>query len=258
MTSRRLSCIKKKRENCCLTYRMLLSVKNLSIRFSDLEVLQDLSFDVEKGDVVAVIGPNGAGKTVLFRALLGLIPYEGEIIWPKHIKIGYVPQKLSVDRDLPLTVMEFLEFKGSSRHEIFEALEKVGFLKGEDKHHWDHHLLRARLGQLSGGEFQRILIAYALIDHPDVLLFDEPTAGVDIGAEETIYSFLEKLHKDLGLTIMLITHDLNIIYRYAKKVLCLNREKVCFGTPKEALDTKVLEDLYGAKVNVYEHKHESR
>jgi zinc transport system ATP-binding protein len=87
------------------------------------------------------------------------------------------------------------------------------------------------------------------------LLFDEPTAGVDIGGEETIYSLLEKLHEKLGLTVLLITHDLNVIYRYAKKVLCLNKEKVCYGSPKEALNPKVLEELYGSPVNLYHHPH---
>ena len=234
---------------------MLLSVKNLSVRFNNFEVLKNLSFDVEKGDIMAVVGPNGAGRTVLFRALLGLISYEGEVVCPKHTKIGYVPQKLPVEKDLLLTVLEFLKFKGANEHEIYEALEDVGFLKGHDEHHWKHHLLNAKLGQISGGEFQRVLIAYALINHPDVLLFDEPTAGVDIGGEETIYSLLEKLHKKTGITILLITHDLNVIYRYAAKVLCLNKEKVCYGSPKEVLNQQTLEELYGSRVGVYEHKH---
>ncbi len=232
----------------------LLSIKNLSVRFDSQAVLEGLSFDVEKGDLVAVIGPNGAGKTVLFRALLGLLPFDGEVVWPKNIKIGYVPQKLFIARDLPLTVMEFLQLKGAVDEEIYESLQAVGFLK-DHRHHTDQHLLRAKIGQISGGELQRVLIAYALINHPDILLFDEPTAGVDIGGEETIYSLLEKLHQKHGLTIVLITHDLNVIYRYAKKVLCLNKEKVCYGTPQEALNPKTLEELYGTKIGLYPHEH---
>ena len=231
----------------------ILSIKNLNVRFDMLSVLEDITLDVERGDVLAIIGPNGAGKTVFFRALLGLIPYEGEVSWMKNVKIGYVPQRLSVAKDLPLSVIEFLKLKGAPNEEIYEALQEVGFLKGHDQRHWEHHLLKARLGNLSGGEFQRILIAYALINHPDALLFDEPTAGIDIGGEETIYSLLEKLHKKLNLTIMLITHDLNIIYRYAPKVLCLNKEKICYGSPQEALNPKVLEELYGSKVVLYQH-----
>lgn len=226
---------------------MLLSVKNLSVRLGDQQILDSLSFDVEKGEVVAIIGPNGAGKTVLFRALLGLLPYKGEVTWPKHTKIGYVPQKLSVDKDLPLTVAEFLNLRGASREEVEEALQSVGL---------QHRVLSARLGQLSGGELQRVLIAYALINHPDVLLFDEPTAGVDIGGEETIYTMIDKLHQQHGLTALLITHDLNVIYRYAEKVLCLNKEKICYGTPKEALTPNNLQELYGSEIHVYPHKHE--
>lgn len=226
----------------------LLQVKNLSVRFGNLAVLENLSFDVEKGDVLAIVGPNGAGKTVLFRALLGLIPYQGEIVWPKHVKIGYVPQKLAVEKDLPLTVMEFFRFSGASKNEIYESMDSVGL---------HHHLLNSRLGQLSGGEFQRVLIAYALINHPDILLFDEPTAGVDLGGEETIYSLLAKLHRQIGISILLITHDLNVIYRYAEKVLCLNKERVCYGSPKETLTPKTLEELYGSQIGLYKHHHES-
>ncbi len=232
----------------------LLSLKNVSVRFNTQVVLDAVSFEVEQGDFVAVIGPNGAGKTALFRAILGLVPREGEVVWPKNVKIGYVPQKLYVERDLPLTVMEFLKLKGAADEESYEALQSVGFLKDHD-HHQEHHLLRAKLGQLSGGELQRVLIAYALINHPDILLFDEPTAGVDIGGEETIYSLLEKLHKEHGLTVMIITHDLSVISRYAKKVLCLNKEKICYGSPKEVLNQKILEELYGTNIGVYSHDH---
>ena len=233
----------------------LLSVKNLSVRFNTQAGLSNVSFEVAKGDFLAVMGPNGAGKTVLFRAILGLISYDGEVRWPKNVKIGYVPQKLSVDRDLPLTVMEFLQLKNADSRETYEALEAVGFLKGHDEHHLEHHLLRAKLGQLSGGELQRVLIAYALINHPDILLFDEPTAGVDVGGEETIYSLLEKLHAEHKLTVVIITHDLSVISKYAEKVLCLNKSEICFGTPKEALTPKVLEELYGTNIGFYPHEH---
>lgn len=234
----------------------ILKVQNLRIAFGRYPVLKNLSFELQKGEVLAILGPNGAGKTVLFKSLLGLVPYEGEIDWMKHIKIGYVPQKLSVAKDLPVSVLDFLRFKNSSEAEIFEALKSVGLLNGEhNEHHLQHHLLNTRLGELSGGQLQKVLIAYALIDHPDVLLFDEPTAGVDIGGEETIYSLLGKLHREHGLTILLITHDLNVVYQYAEKVLCLNRETICFGAPKEVMSQKVLEELYGSKVNIYPHDH---
>ncbi|MDP1719170.1 MAG: metal ABC transporter ATP-binding protein [bacterium] len=237
----------------------VLKVQDLRVAFGSDVVLNNVSFEVEKGEVLAIIGPNGAGKTVLFRALLGLLSYEGNIEWMKSAKIGYVPQKFFVAKDLPMTVLDFLCLKDASEAEMYEALGSVGLKgsEGSDKHHFEHHILNSRLGDLSGGQMQRVMIAYALMNHPDVLLFDEPTTGVDISGEETIYNLLGKLHREHGLTIILITHDFSTIYRYAEKVLCLNKEKVCFGAPKEALDPKVLEKLYGAQVGVYPHTHES-
>ncbi len=232
----------------------LLSVKDLSVRFNQQLVLHNVSLEIDRGEFLAIIGPNGAGKTAFFRAILGLVPHEGELHWAKNVKIGYVPQKLFVERDLPLTVMEFLHLKNAAKEESYEALEAVGFLKSEDSAR-ESHLLNAKMGQLSGGELQRVLIAYALINHPDILLFDEPTAGVDIGGEETIYSLLEKLHKEHGLAVVIITHDLTVISRYAKKVLCLNKEKICFGAPKEAMTQEVLEKLYGTNISFYPHNH---
>lgn len=224
----------------------ILKVQDLRVALGGEAVIDSLSLEVNKGDVVAVIGPNGAGKTVLFRSLLGILPHEGTIEWMANIKIGYVPQKLAIARDLPMTVLDFLKLKGAHKGEISEALQSVGL---------DSKVFGARIGELSGGQFQRVMIAYALIDHPDVLLFDEPTTGIDIGGEETIYNLLGKLHREQGLTIILITHDFNIVYRYAEKVLCLNKEKVCFGSPKEALNPKILEELYGSQVGIYPHEH---
>lgn len=235
----------------------VLRVKALSVRFDEQAVIKDLSFEVAKGDSLAIVGPNGAGKSVLFRALLGLVPYEGSIQWGDGIKVGYIPQRLTVERGMPLSVLEFLSFKAKSPSEIFEALEAVGLLKSSDGrsgHHLSHHFLHFRMGTLSGGEFQRVLIAYAIIGHPDVLLFDEPTAGVDVEGEETIYVLLEKLHTDRGMTVILISHDLNIVYRYAHNVLCLNKRQVCYGAPKEVLTTKSLQELYGS-ATVHPHKH---
>lgn len=245
----------------------ILQVKNLNVKFGDLPILKNLSFEVEKGDILAVIGPNGAGKTVLFRALLELIPYQGKIEWQKNIKIGYVPQKISVDKDLPLNTFEFLKFKNVPLEETMEALSAVGLINpdkhddqdkqnpNQQNHHPYHHLLNTKLGELSGGELQRVLIAYAIIGHPDVLLFDEPTAGVDIGGEETIYSLLKKLQQKNNLTIILISHDLNIIYQHANNILCLNKEKVCYGPAHKTLTKKAIQELYGHQTGFYEHGH---
>lgn len=236
----------------------ILKVENLSVRFDERAILKNLSFEIEKGDSVAIIGPNGAGKTVLFRALLGLVPYEGKILWKNGTKIGYVPQRLSVDRGMPLTVAEFLSFKKASREEFFEALDAAGISDSgghRGGHHVQHHVLDNRLGNLSGGELQKILVAYAIIGHPDVLLFDEPTAGVDVEGEETIYALLDRLHRELGMTVILISHDLNVVYRYAHNVLCLNKKQICYGPSKEVLTPKALQELYGSNIKLHQHEH---
>ncbi len=235
----------------------ILQVENLSVAFDDNIVLENVNFSVSEGDVMAVIGPNGSGKSVLFRALLGLIPYEGKVTWQKNVKIGYVPQKLSIDRGLPLTVMEFFKLKSNSKKDILDSLASVGVDTGPShEHHLEHHILNRRMGFLSGGQFQRVIIAWSLIDKPGVLLFDEPTAGIDVGGEETIYNLLHELQDKHDLTIILISHDLNIVYKYADNVICLNKQQLCFGEPHSVLDPAGLSSLYGGEAKFYHHNHD--
>lgn len=229
----------------------VLEVKNLSVTLDGEELLKELSFDVGEGEALAIIGPNGAGKTVLFRALLGLVPFSGSIEWKKGINISYVPQKLYVERSFPLSVEEFFLLKAKNfwmpdkkfNEHLNHELSLVGI--GMD-------ILKKRLGEISVGLFQRVLIAWSLLDHPDVLLFDEPTAGIDIGSEETIYNVMHKLQDERGTTVFLISHDLNVVYRYATKVLCINKSMVCQGIPEEVLTPGQLSGLYG-KGKYYHH-----
>ncbi|OGN03693.1 MAG: ABC transporter ATP-binding protein [Candidatus Yanofskybacteria bacterium RIFCSPHIGHO2_01_FULL_43_42] len=237
---------------------IILNIQNLTVSFDNDKVIDDLDFSVKKGDVIAIVGPNGAGKSVLFRTLMGLVPHLGKIEWSPGLKISYVPQKFSAEKDFPLTAREFLHLKSKNQDKITSALESVGLKnKQSDMHHIKHHLLDQRLGWLSGGQLQRILIAWAILDNPDVLLFDEPTTGIDIGGEETIYNLLKKLNDEMALTILLISHDLNIVYKYANSVLCLNKEKICFGPPREVLDPQALIKLYGGEAKFYKHEHKN-
>ena len=234
----------------------ILKVENLGVRFDKDQILEGLDFVVNKGEVLAIVGPNGAGKSVLFRALLGLIPYSGNIKWTAGLKISYVPQKFNIDKELPLSVAEFLEFKKKSRKDVFDSLATVGITnEHHDKHHIERHILKQRLGWLSGGQLQRVLIAWAILDNPDVLLFDEPTAGIDVGGEETIYNLLKKLKDQRNLTILLISHDLNIVYKYANNVMCVNQNMICYGVPGEVLDPASLAKLYGGDAGFYQHHH---
>lgn len=227
----------------------VLSVTDLSVELNHNLILDHLNFSLESGQTLAIIGPNGAGKTVLFKALLDLIPYTGQITWGKNIKIGYVPQRFSVETDLPLTVAEFFSFKKASHSDILHALSHVGFKKDAPK------ILKSKLGTLSGGQLQRILISWAIVDNPNVLLFDEPTTGVDISAEESIYNLLHQLQKEHDMSILLISHELQVVYRYATNVLCLNKEGICFGPPHETLTEKTLSQLFGENTSIYHHQH---
>ncbi len=232
----------------------ILKVSDLTVRFNGHTILDKVTFDVKRDSTLAIIGPNGAGKSVLFKSILGLLQHEGGVTWAGDVKIGYVPQKLSLANDLPLTVYEFLKFKENKRDVILKTLESVGFLKTSTHEHNDARVLNTKLGALSGGELQRVLIAYALLGNPNVLLFDEPTAGVDVSGEETVYSLIHKLQKDEDLTIIFISHELQVVHHYADTVLCLNKEQICYGPPLDVIDRKSLKKMYGEKVMVYKHQ----
>lgn len=227
----------------------ILNVKNLSVSF-DTEVIDSLTFSLEKGDCLAVIGPNGAGKTVLLRALMRTIPYSGEISWLPGARIGYVPQKIDADRHLPINFRNILEAKAK----IF-GMGKTDIEKTIAAADLDEKILRTPVGHLSGGQFQRGLIAFALLGRPNVILFDEPTASIDIPGEEKIYELIHRLQDEYGISVVLVSHDLSFVYRYATKVLCLNKSGVCFGPPEEALTPQMLQNLYGGPMKYYHHLH---
>ncbi|MCX6813767.1 MAG: metal ABC transporter ATP-binding protein [Candidatus Azambacteria bacterium] len=231
----------------------ILEVRDLSVAFNSEEVLKDISFSVSEGEVLAIIGPNGAGKTVLFRALMDLIPYDGEVKWREDARIGYVPQKLFEKAELPLTVKEFFILK--SKNLFFKDRQLIESIVHELKSvGLNNEILDQELNHLSKGQFQRVLIAWAILGHPNVLLFDEPTAGIDIAGEGSVYNLLHKLQDERGMTVLIISHDLNIVYRYADKVLCLNKEGLCFGEPIKALTSEQIERLYGESA-FYHHEH---
>lgn len=234
-------------------HKQILEVRDLSVSFGKEEVLKDITFAVNVGDFLAIIGPNGAGKTVLFRALMNLIPYDGELIWRKNIKIGYVPQKLMEKAELPLTVKEFFLLK--SKNLFFKDYGLLNSIDHELKSvDLSPDILNKQLVNLSRGQLQRVLISWAILGHPQVLLFDEPTAGIDIVGEESVYNMLHKLQDERGITILMISHDLNVVFRYANNVLCINKEKICYGEPIHALTGEQIKKLYGESA-FYHHLH---
>jgi zinc transport system ATP-binding protein len=225
-----------------------LAVAHLTVRFGKTEVIRDLSFSVPEGSTLAVIGPNGAGKTALFRALVGAVPHEGTIRWAPGLRIGYVPQKLDLERDLPITGGDLLRARarlaGASRPEIERALLRLSI---------DSDVLGRLVGTLSGGQFQRLLIAFALLGEPTVLLLDEPTAGIDEPRQEQLYETVHRLQTEQGVTVLLISHELSIVFQHATNVLCLSREYTCFGAPRQVLTPEHLAQVYGAPVGLYLH-----
>lgn len=231
---------------------LILEVKNLSVILDDRNIISNISFQVKEGEAMAIIGPNGAGKTMLLRALLGLISFTGEARWREGVRVGYVPQKFFIERSLPLSVKEFFLLKSKN----FWISDKK-YLK-HIKHELDlvgltENILPMPLGRISGGELQRVLIAWAMINHPEALLFDEPTTGIDIGSEETIYTLIHRLQDERGTAVLLISHDLNIVYKHAETVLCLNQKMICHGRPRDVLKPEELTKLYG-EGGFYLHK----
>ncbi len=228
-----------------------ISIQNLTVKYDDDIILDNINLDINENEIVAIIGPNGSGKSTLLRAVLGLIGYEGKIkIWNQPAKtqldkIGYVPQKINFDKTFPLTVKEFFQLTNKNDQEIKQALTEVGMLPYQD------HLL----GNLSGGQLQRVLIAHAISKHPRLLLLDEATAGIDKEGEKNFYEIISHLHKQHQTTIVMISHEINMVYKFADKIICLNRGLVCFGSPDQAITKKILHKLYGEDINFTAHNH---
>jgi ABC-type Mn2+/Zn2+ transport system ATPase subunit len=245
----------------------IIEARNVCVKLNGQVIVENVSMEVQKGEIVALIGPNGAGKSTLLKAILGLVPIdEGEVrlldkrtnelgdLWEK---VGYVPQRLSFDPTFPITVFELisLRFRGKGgfswgagrgsqiKERVVYALRRVGA----------EGLAKRKIGQLSGGEFQRALVAYSLAKDPEILFLDEPLSGVDIRGEETIYGLIAALQKSEKLTVVLVSHELNIVYRYADRVYCLNRNLFCQGPPSEILTEDNLKKAYGPSVGFYEH-----
>ncbi len=228
----------------------ILSVKNLTVRLDGEPVLKNISFEIDAGENLAVIGPNGSGKTVLLKTLLGFMPHEGNVAWAPNARIGYVPQKIDADRHLPLDLANLLSAKAQilelPKSDIASISETVGVTP---------QILKTPIGHLSGGQFQKALIAFALLGKPNVLILDEPTASIDKPGEEQIYQLIHRLQDTFNMTAIIVSHELGFVYRYATKVLCLNASNICFGTPEETLTPETLARLYGGQLKYYHHLH---
>lgn len=247
----------------------IFDVKNVSFKANSQQILSNVSFEVFKGQYIAIIGPNGGGKTTLIRLLLGLEkPSSGEIkLYGKKIKnfktwdkIGYVPQRAShVDENFPATVEDIVKMGRTSKRSIFsrfnkedrdsvkDAMIKMDVLDLKDK----------MVGKLSGGQRQRVMIARALSSKPDILILDEPNTGVDMVSQKRFYALLSKLNKDENITILFITHDIGVIADDIGRLLTVNQNVVVCNNPKETLGCDDMSSLYGVHAHlIHNHKHE--
>lgn len=245
----------------------IIEAKDVSFYYGDVPALTSLSFTVKEGDYIGVIGPNGGGKTTLIKLLLGLLkPTDGSItvlgqsinsLSERHL-IGYVPQRIAHSAvEFPATVQEVVEsgrtpqlgmwrrFRAHDHQAVYEAMA----------HAEVEHLKDRRLVQLSGGERQRVFIARALAARPRILILDEPTVGVDVNTQEKFFSFLKQLNKNNGITILFVTHDIDVIAQEASTVLCLNHGLVCYGAPHDFIKEEYMERLYGKTSKFVVHNH---
>lgn len=245
----------------------MVSIKDISFSYGQNPVLSDISFSIKQGDYLGVVGPNGAGKSTLLKVILGLLtPVKGSVVlFGKNIndfkdwnKIGYVPQKVtSFDENFPATVFEvalmgkygreglFHSVSRTDKKSVQTALEQVGMWEYKDR----------LIGDLSGGQQQRVFIARALATEPEIIFLDEPTVGVDQKTKDEFYALLRKLNKEMHITVVLISHDIEIVTRETEHIACIDRRLVCYGTADEFLsDTKSSKDL-GEEVKIIVHGH---
>lgn len=244
----------------------LITVRDLHVTLGGNPILRGLNADLTAGRITAIVGLNGSGKTTLLRALLKEVPYTGAIRFhcghdhsqalPQHI--GYVPQKLRLEANLPLTVRDlfglalqrwpiFLGLRPALVQQMRDMLAGVGARP---------HLLDQPMATLSGGEQQRVLLALALQPAPELLLLDEPAAGIDFQDQEKFYELIARLNRERGVTIGLVSHDLSVVSKHAHHVLCLKDGRIqCQGSPQDTLTAETLRQTFGLETAVFAHTH---
>jgi len=234
------------------THNHLLTLGNAGVYLSEKWLVRGVNLTLNRGELVTLIGPNGSGKSTTAKMALGIVKAsEGTVQRQPKIRISYVPQKLIVDWTMPLTVRRFMSLTyPATRHKIQKALSSTE----------TEHLINSEIRNLSGGEFQRVLIARAIVNEPELLVLDEPVQGVDFNGEIALYSLIEKIRGDLDCGIILISHDLHMVMSSTDSVLCLNGHVCCSGTPEIVASAPEFRKLFGDKaaneLAFYRHSHD--
>jgi zinc transport system ATP-binding protein len=227
----------------------LITARHLGLHLNGADILKDVDFEIHAGEIVTLIGPNGSGKTSLLKALLGLAPTTGTLSRKPNLRIGYVPQTFARDRSLPITVDRFMRLF-ASEDAAAAALERVGS--------W--HLRRRQIVALSGGELARVLLARAIAGKPELLMLDEPLAGVDIAGEAALYHLIAEFRDELGCAVLLVSHDLHVVMAQADRVICLNGHVCCEGKAEHVVRDPAFAQLFGPRVAselaLYVHRHD--
>lgn len=229
----------------------LIELRNICVNFDQRKVLDNISFNLERGKITTLIGPNGAGKSTLVRVILGLQPINsGAISKMPKMRIGYVPQKLKLNDSLPLDVLRFIRLAGKYSHqEISEALVLVGA----------EHLAKNNMHTLSGGETQRVLLARALLTRPDILVLDEPAQGVDLQGQIDLYELIDTLRTRFNCAVLMVSHDLHLVMAKTDNVICLQHHICCFGSPQDISQHPKYIALFGTHrqegLAFYQHEH---
>ncbi|MEZ7813324.1 MAG: zinc transport system ATP-binding protein [Paracoccaceae bacterium] len=230
----------------------LISAQNVCLRYGATEVLHDVSLEVVPGEILTLLGPNGSGKSSLLRALIGILPVaKGKITRSAGLRIGYVPQKLAIDRSLPMSVARFLSLPDWHQpQDIAIALVRVGL--GDIANH--------PIQGLSGGQFQRVLLARAMLTRPNILILDEPTQGLDQRGAAGFYQLIEELRTQTGVGILMVSHDLHVVMSASDRVICLNGHICCQGTPLVVSHAPEYRALFGlgtmGALALYQHDHD--
>ncbi len=231
----------------------LISIKNITICYGKNTALRDVDLEIRSGEIVTIVGPNGSGKTSVLKAIIGAVnPTIGKVTVKPGLRIGYLPQKLNFDPVFPITVERFMKLGQSiDKNSCLLALESAGV----------KHLVKNQMSNLSGGQFQRVLLARSLLGSPEILILDEATQALDQSGSAAFYTHIEKIRDETSCAVLMISHDLHVVMRASDRVICLNGHICCSGTPDTVMTAPEYRKLFGTDTKgalaLYKHQHDN-